>query len=204
MGGFIPTPFDLEIVARLNWVFTHHRTVIQGHTDNSPGGGAPPPPLFPAASLSRVARRIGAYPQSTNAQTSVAGQLKNPRARWFVFLDGLPPQTKADINTVITAALQNNAPIVFDLTHEPTPPPQPAPYVIMASPGQPLQATLPNGQNVYCLTLVCQTPIPENNQAIPTGRPGNPGTNNNPRSNANQQGNEKGINLPWNPDNTNY
>jgi hypothetical protein len=30
MGGFIPTPFDLEIVARLNWVFTHHRTVIQG------------------------------------------------------------------------------------------------------------------------------------------------------------------------------
>ena len=113
-------------------------------------------------------------------------------------MDNLSNQTKTDINTVITAALQNNAPIVFDLTHEPNPP-QPAPYVIMASPGQPLQSTLPNGQVAYSLTLVCQAPIPEDNLPAAGG-----GTNNNPTSNANPQGNEAGINLGWNPDNTNY
>ncbi|MGY4317634.1 hypothetical protein [Bradyrhizobium sp. JR3.5] len=132
MGSFIPTPHDQEIVARLNWVFHHHRTVINNHRDNAPGGGGANQALLPAASLSRLARRIGAYPQST--QAPAAGGLKNPRARWFVFLDNLPNQTKTDINTVITAALQNNAPIIFDLTHEPNPP-LPAPYVIMASPG---------------------------------------------------------------------
>jgi hypothetical protein len=198
MGSFIPTPYDQEIVARLNWLFYHYRTVIHSHQDNSPGGGAGRPSLFPAASLSRVARRIGAYPQSTQAPSS-GGGLKNPRARWLVFLDNLPNQTSTDINTVIVAALQNNAPIVFDLTHEANPP-QPAPYVIMASPGQPVQATLPNGQVAYCLTLVCQAPIPEDNQAAVSG-----GTNNNPTSNANIQRNETPItNLPWNPDDTNY
>ncbi|WP_128961666.1 hypothetical protein [Bradyrhizobium guangzhouense] len=201
MGSFIPTPHDQEIVARLNWVFHHHRTVINNHRDHPQGGGGAQQPLLPAASLSRLARRIGAYPQSTQAQA--VGGLKNPRARWFVFLDGLPNQTKTDINTVITAALQNNAPIIFDLTHEPNPP-QPAPYVIMASPGQPMQVTLPNGQPAYCLTLVCQTPIQESNQAIPPGTPGTPGTFNNPTSHANAQANEVGINIPWNPDNTNY
>lgn len=196
MGAFIPTPYDQEIVARLNYLFDHHRAVIRHHLDNPPAPGGANQPLFPPVSFSRVARRIGAYPNATQAQSST-GALKNPRARWFVFLDQLPQPTKDDINLVIQAALQNNAPIVFDLTHEANPP-QTAPYVVMNN-GQPLQATLPNGNVVYCLTLVCQAPIPEGNQAAAVG-----GTLDNPTSNANQQANETPINLPWPPDNTNY
>lgn len=196
MGAFIPTPYDQEIVARLNFLFDHHRATIGHHLDHPPAPGGANPPLFPAASLSRIARRIGAYPNATQAPSS-SGGLKNPRARWFVFLDQLSQQTTNDINLVIQTALQNNAPIVFDLTHEPHPP-QPAPYVVMNN-GQPVQATLPNGNVVYCLTLVCQTPIPEGNQSAAAG-----GTLDNPTSNANQQGNETAINLPWGPDNTNY
>src|SRR5579859_1397977 len=190
MGTFIPTPYDQEIVARLNHLFDHHLTAIRNHRDVDPNTGAQTKPLFPAASLYRVARRIGAYPNSINTP-SPSGGMKNPRARWYVFLDSLPQTTVDAINLVIQTALQNSAPVVFDLTHEPNTP-NGQPYVLLDPQGNPIQATLRNNQIVYCLTLVCQT-------AIPTGA-----GNDNPPSMANHQGNEVGLNLPWGSDNTDY
>jgi hypothetical protein len=201
MGDFIPSPYDQEIVARLNNLFDHHLTAIKNHKDNDPNNPKAGPqntPLFPAASLSRVARRIGAYPNLVQAP-SQSGGLKNPRARWYVFLDQLPQTTKNAINLVITTAIQQNAAgIVFDLTHE-AQTPNGLPYVVLDSHGQPIQATLPDNSTVYCLTLVCQDPIPESTQVSPVG-----GTFNNPTNPANQQGNEVAINLPWGSDNNNY
>jgi hypothetical protein len=200
MGDFIPSPYDQEIVARLNHLFDHHLTAIKNHRDRDPFNPAAGQntPLFPAHRLSRVARRIGAHPNLIQAP-SQSGGAKNPRARWYVFLDQLPQSTKDAINLVITTAIQQNAAgIVFDLTHE-AQTPNGQPYVVLDGHGQPIQATLPNNNTVYCLTLVCQDPIPDSNQPSPVG-----GTFNNPTSPANQQGNEVGVNLPWGGDNNNY
>jgi len=199
MGGFIPSPYDQEIVARLNYIFDTYRTLLRTHRDrdpNNPVHGPQNQPLFPpGAKLSRIARRIGAHPNLTQAP-SQSGGLKNPRARWYVFLDQLPQTTKHDIILVITAAQANQARVVFDLTHEPN---IGQPFVVLDSAGNPITATLPNNDIVYCLTLVCETPIPENNQPSPVG-----GTNDNPNSPANPQNNEVSLNLPWQGDNASY
>jgi hypothetical protein len=201
MGSFIPTPYDQEIVARLNYIFDTYRTLLRTHRDrdpNNPVHGPQNQPLFPpGAKLSRIARRIGAHPNMTQAP-SLSGGLKNPRARWYVFLDGLPQTTKKDIISVITAAQANQARVVFDLTHEPQTP-NGQPYVVLDNAGNPITAILPNNDLVYCLTLVCQSPIPEDTQPSSAG-----GTHDNPTSAANPQNNEVTLNLPWNGDNTSY
>ncbi|THD61103.1 MAG: hypothetical protein E7813_22175 [Bradyrhizobium sp.] len=203
MGDFIPTPYDQEIVARLNYVFDTYRSELRTHNDNDPNnplrGPQNKPLFFPGAKLSRIARRIGAYPVPIQAP-SQGGTVKNPRARWHVFLDGLPVQTQQDIITVITAAQAAKARVVFDLTHEPPTATNKLPYVVLdASTKKPVTATLPNNEIVYCLTLVCQDPIPEDDKPSPAG-----GTNNNPSSPANKQNNEVATKLPWQPDDAPY
>jgi hypothetical protein len=201
MGSFIPSPYDQEIVARLNHIFDHYRTLLRTHNDRDPNnpvhGPQNKPLFFQGASLSRVARRMGAHPNLTQAP-SQSGGIKNPRARWYVFLDQLPQTTKDAIILVITTAQANQARVVFDLTHEPQTP-NGQPYVVLDNAGNPITATLPNNDIIYCLTLVCQDPIPENIQPSPVG-----GTNDRPTSPANQQPNEAALNLPWQGDNGNY
>ena len=83
MGALIPNPMDQEIVFRLNTVFSGASyTSIAGHTD---GDGLK---LFDASKkLSRIARRIGAYPQPTNDtdpnHPTQPGR-RNPRAQTTV------------------------------------------------------------------------------------------------------------------------
>jgi hypothetical protein len=94
MGAFIPSPNDQEIIAKLNFLFSGATLAqIKAFTDKNGK------PLFPAKNLSRVARRIGAYPNTTSDSNG-----RNPRARWFVFLENLPGSTKHDINTLLAAA----------------------------------------------------------------------------------------------------
>src|SRR5437660_1729258 len=109
MGGFIPSPNDQEIVAKLNYLFSGAQlAAIKAFTDKNNKR------LFPAKNLSRVARRIGAYPNTTNDQYG-----RNPRARWYLFLEKLPTTTKSDINNLLkdaTDPANGYDGVVFDLT----------------------------------------------------------------------------------------
>src|SRR3954449_3578465 len=112
MGSLIPNPMDQEIAFKLNTLFSGANfQKLCAHAD---GGSTK---LFhPSKKLSRIARRIGAYPQSTDDtdpnHDSMPGR-RNPRARWYRFLEML--ETKHDRtgsgspNTAdaIKAALQN-------------------------------------------------------------------------------------------------
>jgi hypothetical protein len=171
MGSFIPTPSDQEIIAKLNFLFSG--TVL---ADLKKLSDKDKKPLFPAKNLSRVARRIGAFPNTTNDTNG-----RNPRARWYVFLESLPASTKKDINTLLAAAtdLQNGYDgVVFNLTHEST---GQAPYVAPGSSGNAGElVSFPDGKTMLFVTLVCDQPIPVggNNDRPSIGHdPGGTGNN---------------------------
>src|SRR5215217_2938652 len=179
MGSFIPSPSDHEIIARLNFLFSKAGalTRMQSFTDR-------PGKIFPASHLSRVARRIGAYPHSTSDTHG-----RNPRARWYVFLDNLPRATKNRINTLLAQAIdpQNSFDgVIFNLTHEPgSGPPHVVDQVI----------NFPDAQKLLFITMVCETPIPVG------GGHDRPSIHHDPGG---HQGNENDFwppNDPWQTDN---
>jgi hypothetical protein len=187
MGGFLPSPNDQEIIAKLNFLFSGaNLTALKAFTDKNGK------PMFPAKNLSRVARRIGAYPNTTNDANG-----RNPRARWYVFLEGLPGQTKKDINGLLSDAISNGYDgVVFDLTHEPTGKP---PFIQPGSGGGPGEVVnFPDGKTILFITMVCDQPIPTggNHDRPPSGH--DPGGT---------QANENAFwpaNSPWKVDDTDY
>jgi hypothetical protein len=187
MGSLIPNPMDQEIVFKLNTLFsgTNFQT-LRAHTD----GGSHK--LFHSSKkLSRIARRIGAYPQSTDDTDPQHDSMKarrNPRARWYHFLELLEhkrdgPTTadaiKAALQNAITAA--NVVGVVFNVTYTPS-----SSNLIFlepnnTSPGHLFQVGT-TANHVLVLTLICEVLIP----AGSIGHPNNPGANENPVQN-----------LPW-------
>jgi hypothetical protein len=166
MGGFIPSPNDQEIIAKLNFLFSGD---VLNKKMKKPFLDKNKQPLFPAKNLSRVARRIGAFPNTTSDANG-----RNPRARWYVFLEKLPNATKQDINDLLADATDPQTGydgVVFDLTHEPAPVGQPPipPYIAKGSGGGAGEiVTFPDGKTILFMTLVCDQPIPTTND---TGNP---------------------------------
>ncbi|MGY4171682.1 MULTISPECIES: hypothetical protein [Bradyrhizobium] len=190
MGAFIPTPSDQQIIAKLNFLFSKVGKLgdLKSFTDRNGKK------IFPATHLSRAARRIGAYPDSTNDAHG-----RNPRARWYVFLEKLPQATKNDINDALVAAIDpinGYDGVIFNLTHEPT---GTDPYVVHGGAGTPGEVVrLPDGQIVLLLTLVCDAPIPTGGGNDRPHSPHDPGGN---------SGNERDFwpaNAPWKKDDTDY
>jgi hypothetical protein len=186
MGGLIPTPMDQEIVFKLNTTFSGD--AFQCLLNHADGPAAAPTSLFdPSKRLSRIARRIGAYPQSmdnTDPNNPARPSRRNPRARWYHFLEMLETQHDNPAGTgpttadAIKAALQsaisagNIVGVVFNVTYTPA--------------GSKLIFLEPNNSNpghifqvgntpeyVMFLTLICQDHIP--NAAI--SHKNNKGTN---------------------------
>jgi hypothetical protein len=188
MGDFLPSPNDQEIIAKLNFLFSGKNLQnLKAFTDKNGRQ------MFPAKNLSRAARRLGAYPNTTNDANG-----RNPRARWYVFLENLPIPTKQDINYLLSDAIGNPGydGVVFDLTHEPTGTP---PFIAQGSGGTPGEVvTFPDGTTILFVTMVCDQPIPTGgaNDRPPSGH--DPGGT---------QGNEKDFwppASPWKVDNIDY
>jgi hypothetical protein len=175
MGSLIPNPMDQEIVFRLNTVFSGASfTAIANHRD--PDGLTVFDPS-PTKKLSRSARRIGAYPQSQNdTDTSHPTQpgRRNPRARWYFFLDSLEalhdpsgtgsPTTADAIKSALQKAItnaytgKNIVGVVFNATYTTTPGGHPSTVYLEPNNSNPGHIWQIGGTNnhVLCLTLVCQ------------------------------------------------
>jgi hypothetical protein len=173
MGGLIPTPMDQEIVFKLNTTFSG--AAFQSLTSHLDGPASAPTSLFdPSKRLSRIARRIGAYPQSmdnTDPNNPARPGRRNPRARWYHFLEmlenqydnsaGTGPTTADAIKSALQTAISagNIVGVVFDVTYTPA-----APKLIFlepnnSNPGHIFQVG--NTSNyVMFLTLICQDHIP--------------------------------------------
>jgi hypothetical protein len=197
MGSLIPNPMDQEIVFKLNTLFsgTNFQT-LRNHRD----GGAGTPTLFhPSKKLSRIARRIGAYPQSmndTDPKHDTERNRRNPRARWYHFLElldtkhdqtGSGPSTADAIKGALQKAITTNhvVGVVFDVTYTPAK----SNLIFLepdnTNPGHLFQiGTTPD--LVLSLTLICEVLIPAG--TIP--HPNNPGAHEIPVQN-----------LPWSEDN---
>jgi hypothetical protein len=176
MGALIPNPMDQEIVFKLNTIFsgTNFQT-LRAHNDGGPGG--PAAKLFHknTKKLSRIARRIGAYPQSMNDTDSrhdtMTGR-RNPRARWYHFLESLSHEhdltgsgpTTAD---AIMDALQNAIThpnivgVIFNVTYTPSATKSKSKFLEPnnTSPGHIFSIGSTTDQ-VLMLTLICQDAIP--------------------------------------------
>jgi hypothetical protein len=196
MGAFIPSPNDQEIIAKLNFLFSGATLAqIKAFTDKNGK------PLFPAKNLSRVARRIGAYPNTTSDPHG-----RNPRARWFVFLENLPGSTKQSINTLLaeaTNAATGYDGVVFDLTHQKVG--GKPPYVAIGSTGSPGEVlNFPDGKTILFITLVCDDPIANDPPASAGGSHDRPHIGHDPGGTL---GNEKDFwpsGSPWQKDDTDY
>jgi hypothetical protein len=189
MGSFIPSPNDQEIIAKLNYLFSG--TVLANIKKLNDKDKKP---IFPAKNLSRAARRIGAFPNTKNDAHG-----RNPRARWYVFLESLPASTKRDINTLLAAATdsQNGYDgVVFDLTHEPS---GKDPYIAPGSSGNAGELiTFPDGKTILFLTLVCDQPIPVG------GNNDCPHIGHDPGGTKNNENDLWPANAKWQPDNDDY
>lgn len=190
MGSLIPNPMDQEIVFRLNETFSGTAFLaLRNHHD---GGGAT---LFDAGNqLSRIARRIGTYPSSrddTDPNHTTMPRRRNPRARWYHFLELLEaehdptsassPTTAYAIKTVLRAAVTNTIAgknivgVVFNVTYATTPSGHASMlylYPDNTTPGQVFEIGQ-TGTHVLFLTLICQHHIPGG----PVSHPNNPGPN---------------------------
>jgi hypothetical protein len=197
MGSLIPNPMDQEIVFKLNTVFSGANfQKLRAHTD---GGSTK---LFhPSKKLSRIARRIGAYPQSTDDTDPQHDSMKtrrNPRARWYHFLEmleqkrdhtGSGPTTadaiKAALQKAITSTTPNVVGVVFNLTYAPS-----TTQLIFLEPNNTNPGHLfqvgTTADHVLSLTLICEVLIP----AGVIGHNNNAGSNEIPVQN-----------LPWPEDN---
>ncbi len=188
MGSLIPNPMDQEIVTRLNTTFSGNSFLaLRAHVD--PDGTT----LFdPSKRLSRIARRIGAYPQSNDDtdpdHTTMPNQRRNPRARWYHFLELLEaehdhvsssPKTADAIKSALQKAITNTFPgknivgVVFNATYATTPSGHASMIYVEpsnSSPGHIFEIGTTN-THLLCLTLICQHHIPGG--AI--SHPNNPG-----------------------------
>jgi hypothetical protein len=188
MGSFIPSPSDQEIVAKLNFLFSGTTLAkMKTFADKDKK------PLFPAKNLSRLARRIGAFPNTTSDASG-----RNPRARWYVFLEQLPSSTKKAINDLLAAATANPGydGVVFNLTHEST---GTDPYVASGSSGGAGEVvTFPDGQTILFMTLVCDQPIPTG------GNNDRPHIGHDPGGTGNNEDDFWPAKSKWKPDNDDY
>jgi hypothetical protein len=198
MGSLIPNPMDQEIVFKLNTLFSGANFLkLRAHTD---GGSTT---LFDhSKKLSRIARRIGAYPQSTDDtdphHDSMPGR-RNPRARWYHFLEMLEnkhdragsgsPTTADAIKAALQNAITSTSPkivgVVFNFTYTPSN----TKLIFLepnnTNPGHLFQVGT-TADHVLFLTLICEV-------LIPAGAIGH---------NNNASGNENPVqNLPWPEDN---
>jgi hypothetical protein len=171
MGSLIPNPMDQEIVFKLNTIFSGNSfKALSAHSDADSKG------LFHSSKkLSRVARRIGAYPQSndnTDSTNTAMPTRRNPRARWYHFLEmletqhdtsGAGPTTADAIKDSLQAAISagNIVGVVFDVSYTPTS--AKAKHIFLhpnnTSPGQIFQVGN-SADYVMVLTLICQDHIP--------------------------------------------
>ena len=170
MGSLIPNPMDHEIVFKLNTTFSGGPfNVLCSHTD---GDGTT---LFdPSKKLSRIARRIGAYPESTdntdNKNPARKGR-RNPRARWYYFLEmletqydpsGAGPTTADAIKAALQTAIKtpNIVGVHFDVTYTPA-----ASNLIFLEPDNSNPGHIfkvgSAPECVMFLTLICQELIPD-------------------------------------------
>jgi hypothetical protein len=199
MGSLIPNPMDQEIVFRLNTIFSGNAfTAVASHND------ADGLKLFdPSKRLSRIARRIGAYPQSQNdtdpSNPTQPGR-RNPRARWYFFLESLEtlhdpsgtgsPTTADAIKNALQNAITNSYPgknivgVVFNATYATTPGGHPSTVYLEPNNTNPGHIWQIGGTNnhVLCLTLICQHHI----KGGPISHQNNPGASETPIAN-----------LPW-------
>jgi hypothetical protein len=169
MGSLIPNPMDQEIVFKLNTTFSGDS--FRALCAFADGDGTK---LFHASKkLSRIARRIGAYPQSTDntdpTNTPMPSR-RNPRARWYHFLEMLETQhdsTWAGISTAdaikasLRAALSagNIVGVVFDVSYTPAASKHIYLHPNNTHPGQIFQ--IGNSPDyVMFLTLICEDNIP--------------------------------------------
>lgn len=190
MGSLIPNPMDQEIVFRLNETFSGNSFLaLRTHTD---GDGTK---LFDASKrLSRIARRIGAYPSSrddTDPDHTTMPRRRNPRARWYHFLELLEaahdptstssPTTAAAIKTILERAIANSIAgknivgVVFNVTYATTPSGHASTLYLHpdnSGPGQVWEIGT-TGTHVLGLTLICQHHIPGG----AVSHPNNPGAN---------------------------
>jgi hypothetical protein len=201
MGALIPNPMDQEIAFKLNTLFSGDNfKKLCAHRD----GGSNKLLFHHSKKLSRIARRIGAYPQSTDAtdpqHDSMPGR-RNPRARWYHFLEMLEqkhdrtgsssPTTadaiKAALQSAITSTNPNVVGAVFNFTYTPSN----TKLIFLepnnTNPGHLFQVGT-TADHVLSLTLICEVLIPGG--AI--GHNNNSGANENPVQN-----------LPWPEDNQN-
>jgi hypothetical protein len=192
MGSLIPNPMDQEIVFRLNTTFSGNTFLaLRAHSD---GDGTK---LFDTSKrLSRIARRIGAYPQSsddTDPDHTTMPNRRNPRARWYHFLELLEaehdhmsssPKTADAIKTALQAAIMNTfagkniVGVVFNVTYATTPSGHASMLYLEPSNSNPghIFEIGTTGTHILCLTLICQHHIPGG--AVSHAR--NPGANETP------------------------
>lgn len=177
MGSLIPNPMDQEIVFRLNTTFSGNAFLaLRAHVDSDGTR------LFdPGKRLSRIARRIGAYPESTNDtdpdHTTMPNRKRNPRARWYHFLElleaehdpgSLSPTTADAIKNALQKAITNSfagkniVGVIFNATYATTPSGHASMLYLEpnnTNPGH-IYEVGGTGTHLLCLTLICQHHIP--------------------------------------------
>ncbi len=173
MGGLIPTPNDLEVVAKLNLRFSSSglTTLRNYQTANADRLFAP----GANRTLERVSVRLGIYPT-----------LPGGRGRWLHFLQNIlkPANGNATYNlikTILDNALStaNVDSVVFNILEDPTAGANnyylyPSNAANAAAPQQ--SNDHPVGKQVYLVTLVCPSAAVIPHGVEPAVDPGEPAT----------------------------